>query len=74
MAEVDVTEGRDRQVDEQLRRLEDRLVQETDQVSPDVLHGWIEAVRARFVAARVQTFVPIFVEREVRTRLRSRGA
>ncbi|SFJ82922.1 MULTISPECIES: three-helix bundle dimerization domain-containing protein [Amycolatopsis] len=57
-------------VDEQIRRLEDRLRQEQD-VPPQVLHGWVEDARERFADARVTSFVPILVERAVRAQLKS---
>lgn len=60
-------------VDEQIRRLEARLLLEQDQVSPNVLHGWVERARARFADARVVSFVPILVERLVRAQLKRGG-
>ncbi|WP_236791121.1 three-helix bundle dimerization domain-containing protein [Amycolatopsis sp. GM8] len=56
-------------VDEMIERLEARLRAEQDQVSPTVLHDWIEHARARFAQARIVSFVPIFVERLVRAQL-----
>lgn len=61
----------DDQVDEQIRRLEQRLTREGHAVAPDVVHEWVEEVRRRFVGARVQVFVPMLMERELRSRLRS---
>jgi putative nucleotidyltransferase with HDIG domain len=58
---------RRRQVDEQLRRLESRLIREHDEVPPSLVHEWTERARARLVGARVQEFVPLLVERAVRT-------
>ena len=59
-------------VEEQLRRLELRLLAEADgdpAVERDVRRHLAELC-ARFETARVRLFVPILVEREVRRRLR----
>jgi putative nucleotidyltransferase with HDIG domain len=58
------------QVDEQIRRLEPRLVREHDRVPPSLVHEWIEHARARLGGARVQDFVPLLVERAVRASAR----
>jgi hypothetical protein len=58
-------------VDEQIRRLEARLLLEQDEVPPTVLRGWVERARPRFADARVVSFVPILVERLVRAQLKS---
>jgi hypothetical protein len=60
-----------RQADERLRRLESRLVREHDGVPPSLLHEWIARASARFAAAPVQDFVPLFVERAVRASARA---
>lgn len=62
------------QVDEQLRELEARLTREHEEMSPAVVHEWVERARARFRGARVLAFVPILVERAVLTRLRTEPA
>nr|WP_245574047.1 HD domain-containing protein [Amycolatopsis nigrescens] len=59
----------DSQVDARLRRLEERLVAEQDRVLPGVVHECVERARSRFASARVRTFVPILVERVVRSQL-----
>ncbi|CAM3316353.1 HD domain-containing protein [Kibdelosporangium persicum] len=61
---------RRRHVDEQIRRLESRLVREHDKVPPSLVHEWIERARARLGGAPVQDFVPLLVERAVRTSAR----
>jgi hypothetical protein len=61
-------------VEEQLRRLEVRLLAEAGgdpAVERDVRRHFAESC-ARFETARVRTFLPILVEREVRRRLRDR--
>ncbi|MTD53411.1 three-helix bundle dimerization domain-containing protein [Amycolatopsis pithecellobii] len=60
---------REPNLDTQLRQLERRLRDERDEVPPAVLHEWVESARARFAEARIVTFVPILVERLVRTHL-----
>jgi hypothetical protein len=67
--------GRAASVEEQLRRLESRLLAEAGgdaAVERDVRRHLAESC-ARFETARVRLFVPILVEREVRRRLRERG-
>jgi hypothetical protein len=64
--------GRAASVEEQLRRLESRLLAEAGgdpAVERDVRRHLAESC-ARFETARVRLFVPILVEREVRRRLR----
>lgn len=63
--------AQEQQVDQHLRDLELRLVREHDHVPAAVLHEWIHDVRANFAGARVNSFVPILVERRVRARLRA---
>ncbi|GLZ35240.1 hypothetical protein Lesp02_74270 [Lentzea sp. NBRC 105346] len=53
-------------VDEQIARLEARLVHEQDRVPPTLVHEWVARARARFAGARVPDFVPLLVERAVR--------
>ncbi|WP_235921267.1 three-helix bundle dimerization domain-containing protein [Lentzea tibetensis] len=64
------TTVRRRAVDEQIRRLESRLVREHDGVPPSLVHEWIEHAHARLGGARVQDFVPLLVERAVRASAR----
>lgn len=66
--------AREARVDAQIRRLEARLQAEREHVPPTVLHGWIQAARARFAGASVLVYVPILVERQVRARLDDGGA
>jgi len=58
-------------VDEQLRRLEQRLVAEAggDAEAERRVRGELVLARARFDGATVQRFLPILIEREVRRRL-----
>ena len=58
-------------VEQQLRRLESRLLAEAGGdavIEQDVLRHMALA-RARFASATVQQFLPILIEREVRRRL-----
>lgn len=55
------------QIDEQIRRIEARLVREGSVVPPAVVHEWVESAWSRFSRARVQAFVPLLVERTVRS-------
>lgn len=57
-------------VDEQIRRMESRLVTEHDSVPPSLVHEWVEHARARLGGAAVRDFVPLLVERAVRARVR----
>jgi hypothetical protein len=63
-------------VEEQLRRLEVRLLAEVggDPAVESAVRRHLHASCARFATARVRTFVPILVEREVRRRLRDEAA
>ena len=61
---------RRRHVEEQIRRLEARLVREHDRVPPSLVHEWVERARARYGRATVQEFVPLLVERAVRACVR----
>lgn len=58
---------RKNQVEAQIRRIEARLVREGSMVPPAVVHEWVESAWSRFSRARVQAFVPILVERTVRS-------
>jgi putative nucleotidyltransferase with HDIG domain len=58
--------ARRRQVEDQVRRLESRLVREHDQVPPSLVHEWVERARGRLAGATVQEFVSLLVERAVR--------
>jgi hypothetical protein len=59
-------------VEEQLRRLEVRLLAEAggDPDAERAVRHHLDESRARFTIARVRQFIPILVEREVRRRLR----
>jgi hypothetical protein len=52
-------------------QLEDRLVDTYGADRRDTVHTMLEQERERFSDARVHTFVPILVERSVRSRLES---
>jgi hypothetical protein len=52
-------------VDKQVTALKDRLVAEYG----DRISALVDAEHARFVDARVRTFLPILIERSVRARL-----
>ncbi|WP_232836917.1 HD domain-containing protein [Lentzea terrae] len=54
--------------EDQIRRLEARLVRDHDLVPPSLVHEWVESARARFARATVREFVPLLVERAVRAR------
>ena len=58
-------------VDEQLRRLESRLVAEAggDPEREQRVRGELAAACARFDGATVRRFLPVLIEREVRRRL-----
>lgn len=57
--------------DSQFAQLEDRLVATYGPDRRDILHTLITQERDRFAHARVHAFVPILVERSVRSRLSS---
>jgi hypothetical protein len=62
----------DRQVTQQLRDVESRLLQRyahTDTLPEERVRRTFETVQARFTDARVRTYVPILVERAVRAEL-----
>jgi hypothetical protein len=63
-----------RTIDDQLRRLEMRLLAEAegDAAREEDLRRHVELARARFESATVRQFLPILIEREVRRRLASR--
>jgi hypothetical protein len=58
---------RQTQIDAQIRRIESRLVREGSMVPPAVVHEWVESAWSRYSRARVQAFVPLLVERTVRS-------
>lgn len=65
----------DRQVCQQLRDVESRLLQHyahTDTLPEQRVRQTFEAVQARFTDARVRTYVPILVERAVHAELSGR--
>jgi hypothetical protein len=57
------------QPDTHFDQLEDRLSHDYTGVARDRLHHLVHQERARFAGARVHAFVPILVERAVRTTL-----
>ncbi|MFB9691094.1 three-helix bundle dimerization domain-containing protein [Amycolatopsis plumensis] len=57
------------QLDTHLAQLEDRLGRDYANVTRSRLHAMIDRERARFAGARIHAFVPILVERAVRTAL-----
>jgi hypothetical protein len=63
-----------RPLDKQMDEMTERLLVEFAQrgVSADTVHGAVDAVRARFAAATVLTYLPVLVERGVRDRLGDR--
>jgi hypothetical protein len=58
-----------RALDTQFRQLETRLVDEYGGDHPDTVRRLVEQERDRFSDARLHAFVPILVERSVRSRL-----
>ena len=61
-----------RQLEQQLRELEDRLVRDYGDVPAMTVHDWVQREQARFASARVHSFIPVLVERAVRAKLRQR--
>ena len=62
----------DRQVTQQLREVESRLLEryaQRDELPEARVRRTFDAVAARFTGARVRTYVPILVERAVRAEL-----
>lgn len=60
-----------RQVDQQLREVEDRLVARyahRRDLSEDAVRGTVGELRERYSVARVRSFLPIIIERAVRAR------
>ncbi len=57
------------QPDSRFDQLEDRLSHDYTGVTRDRLHDLVRRERARFAQARIRAFVPILVERAVRTAL-----
>ncbi|GAB3147333.1 three-helix bundle dimerization domain-containing protein [Amycolatopsis sp. NPDC004378] len=57
------------QLDTHLEQVEDRLSRDYSSVPRPRLHDLVSSERARFNDARVHAFVPILVERAVRTTL-----
>jgi hypothetical protein len=53
----------------QLAEVEDRLTHDYDEVGTLSVHNLVERERARFADARIHVYVPILVERAVRTSL-----
>jgi hypothetical protein len=58
-------------VDEQLRRLESRLLAEAggDPAREQALRRHLTTARDRFASATIRQFLPILIERDVRRRL-----
>jgi len=59
------------QLDLHFTELEDRVSHDYADVTRSVLHDLVERERSRFAGARIHAFVPILVERAVRTSLAS---
>ncbi|GHG03491.1 MULTISPECIES: three-helix bundle dimerization domain-containing protein [Amycolatopsis] len=57
------------QLDTHLAQLEDRLGRDYANVTRTRLRAMIDRERARFAGARIHAFVPILIERAVRTAL-----
>jgi hypothetical protein len=57
------------QLDTQLAELEGRLTHDYDKVGRSSVHDLVQRERARFEGARIHVYVPILVERAVRTTL-----
>lgn len=57
------------QLNTHLAELEDRLVHDYAGVSPAKVHDLVEHERSRFGGARIHAYLPILVERAVRTTL-----
>jgi putative nucleotidyltransferase with HDIG domain len=58
------------QLDDQLRRLEERLC-EQEPAPSELVRECVQSARSRFAGARIRAFVPILVERAVRSQLRT---
>lgn len=56
-------------LDVQLGELESRLVHDYGTERPPTVHALVEQERARFANARIHAFVPILMERSIRSRL-----
>jgi hypothetical protein len=69
-----MTAVRQRPLDKQMEEMTERLLVEFARrgVSADTVRGAVDAVRARFAAATVLTYLPVLVERGVRDRLGDR--
>jgi hypothetical protein len=63
-----------KQLEQQLRELGDRLVRDHGDVPATTVHDWVQQEQARFANARVHSFIPVLVERAVRSKLRQRVA
>lgn len=57
------------EVDNQLARVEDRLVDDFGDENREIVHRVVDEERARFDDASVHAFVPVLVERSARSRL-----
>ncbi len=57
------------QLDTHFAQLEDRLDHDYADVTRTRLHAMVDHERARFAGARVHAFVPILVERAIRSAL-----
>ncbi|MET8996426.1 three-helix bundle dimerization domain-containing protein [Amycolatopsis sp. NPDC004169] len=57
------------QLDTHLAQLEERLGRDYTNVTRSRLHALVDRERARFAGARIHAFVPILVERAVRSAL-----
>ncbi|WP_284748226.1 three-helix bundle dimerization domain-containing protein [Amycolatopsis sp. RTGN1] len=57
------------QLDTQLTQLKDRLTHDFAGLAPARVHDLVNNGRTRFAEARIHAFVPILIERAVRTTL-----
>lgn len=63
------TENREHQVQDQLHNVADRLIERYAQLPADAVQSHVDEESARFADARVRAFIPVLVERAVRSRL-----
>jgi hypothetical protein len=61
-----------KQLEQQLRDVEHRLVRDHGDVPVKAVHDWVQQEQARFANARVHSFISVLVERAVRSKLRQR--
>jgi hypothetical protein len=58
------------QLDSQFTQVEERLTNDHPELTPGAAHELVEHERTRFADAHVRAFVPILVERAIRSSLR----